>query len=95
MFSAITEAELIAGKYCDNSANKEKTLNFLGNFTKVIIENRVSTLAGDLKRKYGVDLPDALIAASALVWRQAGDAQYPVIQQLSQEAAQRHGKKAK
>ncbi len=66
-FSAVSEAELIAGNYCNNPDHREKTLHFLGNFTKVHVENRVATLAGDLKREYGIDLPDALIAASAII----------------------------
>jgi len=67
VFSAVSEAELIAGKYCDNPDYREKTLHFLANFTKIPVDNKIAIMAGDVKRKYGVDLPDAIIAASALV----------------------------
>ncbi len=67
LFSAMTETELVAGKHCNDPDYKEKTLHFLNEFRKVIVENKVATLAGDLKRGYGLAVPDAIIAASALI----------------------------
>lgn len=65
-FSAITEAELIAGSENDNPEKKEVLLHFLFCWNKIEVTNPIAVLAGDLKRKYNFLLPDAIIAATAL-----------------------------
>jgi len=65
--SAITETELISGKSCENSEIKNKILQMLNSFKKIEVTNRVAVAAGDICRKYGVALPDGIIAASALI----------------------------
>ncbi len=68
IFSAITEAELIAGKECADARKKEFTLHFLHRWEKIMVTNPIAVLGGDLCRDYGLALPDALIAATALVY---------------------------
>jgi len=65
-FSAITEAELIAGSENNNPEKKEVLLRFLSRWSKIEVTNPIAVLAGDLKRKYYLLLPDAIIAATAL-----------------------------
>ncbi|HLC72844.1 MAG TPA: type II toxin-antitoxin system VapC family toxin [Candidatus Nanoarchaeia archaeon] len=67
LFSVITEAELIACQECKEKAKKEGMLQFLSQWNKIIVTNQIAVLAGDLSRDKGIDLPDALIAATALV----------------------------
>ncbi len=65
LFSAITEAELLSGQICNSSSEREKVCHVLSQFEKIPADNPLVQIAGDFRRKYGVDLPDALIAASA------------------------------
>ena len=67
LFSAITETELIAGQSCENNDIKNKVLQMLNSFHKREVTNRVALVAGDLCRRYGVDLPDGIIAATAII----------------------------
>lgn len=69
LFSTITETELIAGKSNADSRKKEILLHFLHRWDKVPLTNPAAALAGDLGRDYGLDVPDAIIAATALVNR--------------------------
>ena len=66
-FSAITEAELIAGKDCAEPRKKEFTLHFLHRWEKIQVTNPIAVLGGDLSREYGLSIPDALIGATALI----------------------------
>lgn len=66
LFSAITEAELLAGSENNDATKREKLLFLLLQWTKIPITNPIALLAGDLSRKYDMDIPDALIAASAI-----------------------------
>jgi len=65
-FSAITEAELLAGKINEDEEKREKLLHFLSLWTKVPVNNAIAVFAGDLSRKYDSEIPDALIAATAI-----------------------------
>ncbi len=67
LFSAVTETELIAGKSCNNNEIRMIILNILRDFKKIEVNNQIALKAGDLSRKYGTDLPDAIIAATALI----------------------------
>ena len=64
-FSAITETELISGIECNKSEIKARILDFLSNFTKIPIDNRIAVKAGDFRRVYGIRIPDAAIASTA------------------------------
>lgn len=66
LFSAITETELMAGKGCNDHNIKIIILNMLNSLKKVAVDNRIALQAGDLCRKYGINLLDAIIAATAL-----------------------------
>ena len=66
-FSAITELELLAEKECEDDKKKEKVLHLLALFNKVVIDNKLAQMAGDIRRKYNVLAPDAIIAATALL----------------------------
>lgn len=66
LFSAITEAELLSGKKCDEPREKERTIHLLGLFEKIPVDNPLVQTAGDLRRRYGIETPDSIIAASAL-----------------------------
>ncbi|MBI4152123.1 type II toxin-antitoxin system VapC family toxin [Candidatus Woesearchaeota archaeon] len=67
IFSAITEAELLSGQQCKDTAVREKVLHFLSQFEKITVDNPLVQIAADFRRKYGIALPDAIIAASAFV----------------------------
>lgn len=67
IFSAITEAELIAGKQCKNKFVKEEILRFIHKWKKVEVSNQVAVLAGDLCREYNTEIPDSIIAATAIL----------------------------
>ena len=69
LFSAITETELIAGKACSDPEKREKLLHFLYMFNKIEVTNPISVLAGDLTRKLDMEIPDAIIAATAIINR--------------------------
>ena len=66
-FSAITETELLAGSECDDAKKKDNALHLLFPFKKIIVENRIAQMAGDIRRTYSLQVPDAIIAASALL----------------------------
>ena len=67
LFSAITEAELVAGKECNDYNKKEKLLHFLHSWKKIEVSNQIAVLAGDISREYEILIPDAIIASTAIV----------------------------
>ncbi len=67
LFSAITESELLAGSANNIPEKREKLLQFLNKYFKIPVDNSCAALAGDISRKYGVEIPDAIIAATALL----------------------------
>ncbi len=69
LFSAVTEAELVAGKANDENDKREKLLHFLHIWNKIPMTNPVASLAGDIVRQCGLEIPDAIIAATAVLNR--------------------------
>jgi len=67
IFSAITETELLVGKANNDAMKREKLLHFLNRWNKKAVDNPISLLAGELGRKYGLNVPDAVIAATTLI----------------------------
>lgn len=67
IFSSITEAELVAGKECKDSGKKQLLLQFLHRWEKIPVSNPIAVLAGDLSREHGLDIPDAIIGATAII----------------------------
>ena len=65
-YSALTEAEVLAGKDCEDNENEEKAIAFLSVGKKVLVTNEIARLGGALRRKYGLSLVDAIIAATAI-----------------------------
>jgi len=67
IFSAITETELLSGQANNNKEKREELLQLLNQWYKIPIENPIALLAGDLSRKYNLEVPDSIIAATALL----------------------------
>ena len=67
IFSAITETELLVGRVNEDNIKRDKRIHFLHQWNKKVIDNAVSVLAGDISRKYGLAVPDAIIASTAIL----------------------------
>jgi hypothetical protein len=63
-YSVVTRAELFAG----SSASDQVTL-LLAAFRELLVTQAVAERAGRIRREYGVRMPDALIAATAIEHR--------------------------
>ena len=67
LFSAITETELIKGKSCCDNNVRSLVINMLNGLSKIPVDNMIALKAGDLSRIYGTDMPDSIIAATAII----------------------------
>lgn len=65
-YSAITEAELLSGKECENEEKADRILELLSLGEKILVTNDIARAGGAIRRKYNLTLLDALIAATAL-----------------------------
>lgn len=65
--SVLTEAELYSGRECDKDAGISKVKNLTSLFTTVLLTSKIAQQAGFIRRKYGADIADAIIAATASV----------------------------
>mgnify|MGYP001588339854 CR=1 FL=1 len=65
-YSALTEAEVLAGKDCEAEEKEEKVIALLSIGKKMLVTNDLAKLGGTVRRKYGLALVDAIIAATAL-----------------------------
>lgn len=65
-FSAITEVELLREASCNDKKVREDILSWLMHLTKIPVENPLCIVAGDIARRYNVEIPDAIIAATAI-----------------------------
>jgi toxin FitB len=61
-YSVITRAELLAG-----ATNREPVHTLLEPFREIEVNRAIAERAGGIRRQTGIRLPDALIAATALV----------------------------
>ncbi|MEK6899194.1 MAG: PIN domain-containing protein [Nanoarchaeota archaeon] len=68
LFSALSEAELLSGKSCNDSEQRESILQFLKRWKKIDVTNPIAMMAGDLRRTYEITLSDAIIAATAIIY---------------------------
>ncbi len=66
LFSAITESELLAGNANNDPRKRETLLHFLSSWDKINVTNPIAVMAGDLSRKYGLSIPDSIIASTAI-----------------------------
>jgi toxin FitB len=61
-YSVVTRAELFAGRASD----EERVARLLSAFREIAVDREIATRAGRLWRTGRIDMPDALIAATAL-----------------------------
>lgn len=64
--SVITVAELLSAKRTRNASERRRVERLLSLFTIVPVDISIATLAGELRRDYGLSLPDAIVGATAL-----------------------------
>lgn len=62
-YSVVSRAELFAGRATDEAVVRR----MLEPLHELLVDRRIAERAGKLRRQAGIALPDALIAASALV----------------------------
>ena len=67
--SVVTEAELYAGRECNTEAGMARVQNIIPLFTKILLSNEIAQEAGLYRRKYGIGIPDAIIAATANLYQ--------------------------
>ncbi|MBK8723024.1 MAG: type II toxin-antitoxin system VapC family toxin [Saprospiraceae bacterium] len=65
--SIITKIELMGFKF-DNFLQKEKTVQFLNNVNFISVSNQIADNAIFLRQNYKLKTPDAIIAATAIVY---------------------------
>ncbi len=65
LISGITEGELLSGSECKKEDVFKKTFDMIYLFTKIEVGNKILQKAAEFRRIYGVDLLDAIIAATA------------------------------
>ena len=66
-YSAITEVELLSGRNSNTLEQQRKIYRLLGIMRRVHLDRHVTEEAGRLRRIYQIAIPDAIIAASAIV----------------------------
>ena len=64
--SALTEAEVLSGKDCNDVIKREKTEDFLASFEVLDVTQSLARRGAELRRKHDMPLHDAIIAATAL-----------------------------
>ncbi|MEX2723274.1 MAG: type II toxin-antitoxin system VapC family toxin [Candidatus Freyarchaeota archaeon] len=66
-FSTITEAELYSGQRMSVKSEQRIVERLLKIMHRVDVNSEIARKAGELRREYGVELPNAIIAATALI----------------------------
>ena len=67
--SILTEAELFAGKDSEDENRRALLVELLSLFNKIEVNEAIARVAGEFKRKYGIKLADAIIAATTFIVR--------------------------
>lgn len=67
--SILTEAELFAGRDSEDSNRRAMLIELLSLFNKMDMNEVIARIAGEFRRKYGISLADAIIAATAFILR--------------------------
>ena len=67
LISTVTEAEIFAGKKMEEESEARKTERLLGLFEIIGLESEIAREAGKLRRNFGCNLPDAIIAATVIL----------------------------
>ena len=65
-FSTITEVELYSGNKMEGKAEKRRAQLLLDLMHRVDVNGEIAGKAGELCRRYQIELPNALIAATAI-----------------------------
>ena len=65
-YSALTEAEVLAGKDCEAKEKEEKVIALLSIGKKMLVTNELAKVGGAVRRRHGLNLVDAIIAATAI-----------------------------
>ena len=65
-YSALTEAEVLAGKDCEDKGKEGKVFALLSIVKKLLVTNELAKRGGMVRRRHGLNLVDAIIAATAL-----------------------------
>ena len=65
-YSSLTTAELLSGTASHEPKVKEATIALLSLGKEVVVDQQIAASAAELKRKSGLQLADAIIAASAI-----------------------------
>lgn len=65
--SVITELEIYSGKSMNNIRSKNIADKFLSKMLKIPVNSNTAKYAGQIKRKFPINFPDALIAATAIL----------------------------
>jgi predicted nucleic acid-binding protein len=65
----LTEAELFASKDSEDVGKRATLTELLSLFNKVDVDEMIARIAVEFRRKYGVELADAIIAATAFTTR--------------------------
>jgi predicted nucleic acid-binding protein len=68
-FSTMLETEIFAGKSAATPEDQHIINGILELMTRIPVDKKVARKAGELKRKYGCGIPDAIMAATALTQR--------------------------
>ncbi len=63
--STLTLAELFSGRDAENPSKRIVWEEMLNLFTKIEVSEDIAKVAGEIKRRHGVSLTDAVIAATA------------------------------
>ena len=64
-YSEISVAELMSSKACDDKKIKESTIKIFSVFRGIPVDEKIVQQAAYFRRRYGLLLPDAIIAATA------------------------------
>ncbi len=63
--SSVTEAEMFAGADIKLEKRRQELDELIKLFSKIILNNEIAQKAGEFRRNYDVQIPDAIIAATA------------------------------
>lgn len=63
--SSVTETEVFSGKDAKQEGKRQELGELIGLFEKVLLTNEIAQKAGELRRNYSIEIPDAIIAATA------------------------------
>lgn len=64
--SSVTEAELFSGNEANLKSKREELKELIALFEKIVLDNEIAQKAGELRRTYAAEVPDAIIAATAI-----------------------------